>query len=254
MVRKKKLILLTNDDGIQAPGLKVLAEHLSALGEVHTVAPEKEQSAVGHSVTLRHPLRIEEIAPRVTAVEGTPTDCVLLAYYRILPERPAMIFSGINFGMNLGDDITYSGTVSAALEATLLGIPAVAASIGREGKVVHYDVAAKFTAKVGRRILREGLPKDTLLNINVPNLPANRIKGVAITRQGRRSYDDVIIEKTDPRGRPYFWIGNGEPRWDEASGTDIEAIRAGKISVSPIHLDLTNHRAIERIRNWKLRK
>ncbi len=251
---KKRLILLTNDDGLQVPGLQVLAEELSTLGEIHIVAPEKEQSAVGHSLTLRHPLRIEKIAPRVTAVEGTPTDCVLLAYYRLLPGKPAIVFSGINFGLNLGDDITYSGTVSAALEATLLGIPAIAVSIGREGKVIYYDVAAKFAAKIGRRALKEGLPRDTLLNINVPNLPKSSIKGVAITRQGRRSYDDVIIEKVDPRGRPYFWIGNGEPRWDEASGTDIEAIRADKISVTPIHLDLTNHRAIERIRSWKLRK
>jgi 5'-nucleotidase len=250
----KRLILVTNDDGVNAPGLKALAEHVSALGDVYIVAPEREQSAVGHSVTLRHPLRISEVAPRVTAVEGTPTDCVLLAYHRLLPEKPAIVFSGINFGWNLGDDITYSGTVSAAMEAIMLDIPAVAVSIGRSRRKIHYDVAAKFAAKIGRRVLKEGLPKDTLLNVNVPNLPADKIKGVSVTRQGRRSYGDVIVEKEDPRGRAYYWIGNGEPRWDEASGNDIEAIRAARISVTPVHLDLTNHSAIDKLRGWRLRK
>lgn len=251
--RRKKLILVTNDDGVQAQGLKVLAEHLSALGEVYVVAPDREQSAVGHSLTLRHPLRIAEVGPRVTAVEGTPTDCVLLGYYRILPAEPALVCSGINFGHNLGDDITYSGTVSAAFEATLLGIPAIAISIGREGKRVHYDVAARFAVRLARKGLREGLPRDTLLNVNLPNLPASKIKGVVVTKQGRRSYDDVIVEKVDPRGRAYFWIGNGDPRWADDSGTDINAIRAGKISITPVHLDLTNHTAIEKLKEWKIR-
>lgn len=252
--KPKRLILVTNDDGIEAPGLKMLAEHLEPLGEVHVVAPDREQSAVGHSLTLRHPLRIAEVGPRVTAVEGTPTDCLLLAFYRILPAKPAIVFSGINFGWNLGDDVTYSGTVSAAFEATLLGIPAVAVSTGRNGKKVYYDVAAKFAAKIGRKVLEEGLPADTLLNVNLPMLPASRIKGVEVTRQGRRVYDDVIVEKKDPRGRAYFWIGNGEARWSEAGGTDIEAIRKGKISVTPIHLDLTNHSAIEELKGWKMGK
>jgi len=252
--KPKRLILVTNDDGIEAPGLKMLAEQLEPLGEVHVVAPDREQSAVGHSLTLRHPLRIAEVGPRVTAVEGTPTDCLLLAFYRILPAKPAIVFSGINFGWNLGDDVTYSGTVSAAFEATLLGIPAVAVSTGRNGKKVYYDVAAKFAAKIGRKVLEEGLPADTLLNVNLPMLPASRIKGVEVTRQGRRVYDDVIVEKEDPRGRAYFWIGNGEARWSEAGGTDIEAIRKGKISVTPIHLDLTNHSAIEELKGWKMGK
>ncbi len=251
--KRKKLILVTNDDGVQAQGLRVLAEHLGALGEVYVVAPDREQSAVGHSLTLRHPLRIVEVGPRVTAVEGTPTDCVLLGYHRILPAEPALVCSGINFGHNLGDDITYSGTVSAAFEATLLGIPAMAISIGREGKKVHYDMAARFAAKLARKVLREGLPRDTLLNVNLPNLPASRIKGVVVTKQGRRSYGDVIVEKVDPRGRAYFWIGNGEPRWADDSGTDINAIRAGKISLTPIHLDLTNHKAIEKLKDWKVK-
>lgn len=248
------MILVTNDDGIQAPGMRILAERLEALGEVYIVAPDRERSAVGHSLTLRHPLRILEIAPKMVAVEGTPTDCVLLAYHRLLPRKPTLVVSGINFGYNLGDDITYSGTVSAAFEATLLGVPAIAVSIGREGKKVHYDTAANFAAKLARRTLREGLPPDTLLNVNVPNLPASRIRGVSVTRQGKRQYGDVIVEKVDPRGVPYFWIGNGEPRWTDAAGTDINAVRAGKISVTPIHLDLTNHPAIEKIRSWKIRR
>ncbi len=251
---RKRLILVTNDDGVKAPGLTALADSLSVLGEVHVVAPEKEQSAVGHALTLRHPLRIEEMGPRITAVEGTPTDCVLLAAYRLLPSKPDILFSGINFGHNLGDDVTYSGTVSAALEATLLGIPAIAVSIGRDGKKIHYDVAAEFAVKLGRKVLKDGLPRDTLLNVNLPNLAAAKIKGVEVTRQGRRSYDDVIIDKVDPRGRAYFWIGNGKPVWEDDAGADIHAIRADKISVTPIHLDLTNHSALETIRGWKIRK
>ncbi|RJP69705.1 MAG: 5'/3'-nucleotidase SurE [Candidatus Abyssobacteria bacterium SURF_17] len=251
--KERKLILVTNDDGIQAPGLRILAEHLSDLGEVYMVAPDREQSAVGHSLTLHHPLRINEVGPRMIAVEGTPTDCVLLARYRLLPQKPSLVFSGINYGHNLGDDITYSGTVSAAFEATLLGIPSVAISIERDGKKIYYDVAAKFAKKIAQKVLKEGLPKDTFLNVNLPNVPASKIRGVVVTKQGRRSYDDVIVAKVDPRGRPYFWIGNGEPRWEQASGTDIQAVRENKISITPIHLDLTNHRAIEKLKDWKIR-
>jgi 5'-nucleotidase len=249
---KKRLILVTNDDGVRAPGLAALAKSLTDLGKVYIIAPEREQSAVGHSLTIHHPLRITQMAPGTTSVEGTPTDCVLLAYYRLLPEKPAIVFSGINFGYNLGDDLTYSGTVSAAFEAVLLGLPAIAVSISREGKKTHYDTAARFAARLGRKALTEGLPKDTLLNVNVPNLPAGKIKGVALTKQGRRAYDDVIVEKVDPRGRPYFWIGNGEPRWAEGNGTDIEAVRKKKISITPVHLDLTNHPAIEDLKRWNI--
>jgi 5'-nucleotidase len=251
--QQKKVILVTNDDGITALGLKVLADHLSAVGEVYVVAPDRESSAAGHSLTLHHPLRMTEVGPRMAAVEGTPTDCVLLAYHRVLPEKPAIVFSGINYGHNLGDDVTYSGTVSAAFEATLLGLPSVAISIGREGKKIHYEVAAKFAVKLARKILQKGLPKDTLLNVNVPNVPESRLKGVVITRQGQRAYGDVIVERVDPRGRPYFWIGNGEPLWRDDRGADINAIRADKISITPIHLDLTNHKAIEKLKGWKLR-
>jgi len=251
---KKKIILVTNDDGVRTPGLKTLAEHATALGEVYVVAPASEQSGVGHSLTLLHPMRIHEVEPRVIAVEGTPTDCVLLAYHRLLPEKPALVFSGINYGYNLGDDVTYSGTVSAAFEATLLGVPAIAVSTERDEKKTHFDVAAKFAIKIARRALKEGLPEDTLLNVNVPNLQAGKIKGVEVTRTGRCAYGDVIVEKKDPRGRPYFWIGTNDTQWDKAGGTDFEAIRNDKISITPIHLDLTNHAAINRIRDWKMTK
>jgi 5'-nucleotidase len=252
--KKKRLILVTNDDGVRAPGLKALAEHAGALGDVYVVAPATEQSGAGHSLTLLNPMRINEAAPKVIAVEGTPTDCVLLAYHRILPEKPALVFSGINSGYNLGDDITYSGTVSAAFEATLLGMPAIAVSTGREEKRVHYDVAAKFAVKIARRALKEGLPDDTLLNVNVPNLPAAKIKGVEVTRTGRCAYGDVIVEKKDPRERPYFWIGSNNTQWERTAGTDHEAIRNDKISITPIHLDLTNHSAIDKIKDWKMKK
>ena len=252
--KQKRIILVTNDDGVRTPGLRTLAEHASALGEVYVVAPATEQSGVGHSLTLLHPMRMHEIAPKVIAVEGTPTDCVLLAYHRILPEKPAIVFSGINRGHNLGHDITYSGTVSAAFEATLLGMPAIAVSIGHEKKKIHYDVAAKFAVKIGRRALKEGLPKDTLLNVNVPNLPVTKIKGVKVTRTGRCAYGDVIVEKKDPRGRPYFWIGTNDTEWEKTGGTDHEAIRNDRISITPIHLDLTNHSAIDKIKDWKMKK
>ena len=252
--KQKKLILVTNDDGITAPGIRVLAKHMRALGDVYVVAPDREQSAVGHSLTLRDPLRVTEIAPKTIAVDGTPTDAVLLAYYRLLPARPDLVVSGINYGWNLGDDATYSGTVSAAFEAMLLGIPAIAISTGRDKKKVYYDVAARFALKIGREVLKKALPRDTLLNVNLPSLPESRIKGVTVTRQGRRMYDDVIFEKTDPRGRPYYWIGDGNARWLESEGTDVEAIQSGRISITPIHRDLTNHSAIDEIKGWKVKK
>jgi 5'-nucleotidase len=252
--KRRRLILVTNDDGVRAPGIKALAKHMKALGDVYVIAPDREQSAVGHSLTLRDPLRVTEIAPKTIAVEGTPTDAVLLAYYRLLPAKPDIVISGINYGCNLGDDATYSGTVSAAFEATLLGIPAIAISTARDKKKVYYDVAAKFALKIAREVLKHGLPKDTLLNVNLPSLPESRIKGVSVTRQGRRVYGDVIVEKVDPRGRPYYWIGDGNPRWMESEGTDVEAIQNGRISLTPIQLDLTNHSAIEEIAGWKVKK
>jgi len=235
------LILVSNDDGIHSEGLAALAEAVAAHGRVVVVAPDREQSAVSHSLTLHRPLRIDEAGPWRYMVDGTPTDCINLAVNAILSERPALVVSGINKGANLGDDVTYSGTVSAAMEGTLLGIPSIAVSqVGR----APYDfrAAAEFAAGVVARALGHPLPPDTLLNVNVPRLePGAHPRGVSLTRMGRRRYGDAIVEKIDPRGRKYYWIGGEELSFVEEEGTDFAAISAGCISVTPIHLDLTNY-------------
>jgi 5'/3'-nucleotidase len=240
-------ILLSNDDGVSSEGLTTLQETLAPLDEVWVVAPDRDQSAVSHSVTLQRPLRIEQLGPRVFTVDGTPTDCVNLAINGILRERPRLVISGINRGANLGDDVTYSGTVSAAMEATLLGVPAIAVSvIGRER--FDFTVAAAFTRQLTIAILRDQLPADTLLNVNVPDLPAEQIKGFALTRQGKRRYGDAIIEKVDPRGKKYYWIGGDQLDFVDAEGTDFSAVQRGLISVTPLHLDLTNYASLTLLR------
>lgn len=236
-------ILLSNDDGISSDGLAALHEALAALDEVWVVAPDRDQSAVSHSLTLYRPLRIEPMGPRSYAVDGTPTDCVNLAINGILQERPCLMVSGINRGANLGDDITYSGTVSAAMEATLLGVPAVAVSVAGRGPF-DYAAATAFIKRLVKLVLRQGLPADTLLNVNVPDLPVHDIRGYALTRQGKRRYSDAIVEKVDPRGKKYYWIGGGEADFVAAEGTDFAAIQAGLISVTPLHLDLTNYTSL----------
>lgn len=244
-------ILLSNDDGIGSEGLTILQEVLASLDEVWVVAPDRDQSAVSHSLTLHRPLRIEPVAPRAFTVDGTPTDCVNLAINGILRERPRLVISGINRGANLGDDITYSGTVSAAMEATLLGIPAIAVSlVGRDR--FEFGPAADFTRRLAAAIFREALPPDTLLNVNVPDLPAERIKGFALTRQGKRRYGDAIVEKTDPRGKKYYWIGGDQLTFVDAEGTDFSAVQRGLISITPLHLDLTNYASLERLQHLKV--
>jgi 5'-nucleotidase len=243
------LILITNDDGVDSGGLHALARALAPLGEVYTVAPDRERTAAGHALTLSHPLRARALGRRRFSVDGTPTDCVTLGATRLLPRKPDLVVSGINRGSNLGDDVTYSGTVSAAFEATLLGIPAFAVSVDGQARF-RFRLAAEFARALARRILEEGLPRDTLLNVNVPDLPASRVRGVAITRQGRREYREMIVEKTDPRGRTYYWIGGSDPAWARVPDSDAEAVRAGRISITPLHLDLTNHRARAALRRW----
>jgi len=244
-------ILLSNDDGVASEGLRALQEKLASLDEVWVVAPDRDQSAVSHSLTLQRPLRIEQIGPRTYAVDGTPTDCVNLAINGILRERPRLVISGINRGANLGDDITYSGTVSAAMEATLLGVPGIAVSlVGTEQ--FDFAAAADFTNRLATRLLRDSLPPDTLLNVNVPPLPAGEIKGFALTRQGKRRYGDAIVEKVDPRGKKYYWIGGGSLDFVEAEGTDFSAVHRGLISITPLHLDLTNYRSLEQLQHLKI--
>lgn len=246
------IILATNDDGIRSKGMIVLAKALQGLGDVFVVAPDREKSAVAHSLTLHRPLRVEKIKKNFYAVDGTPADCVHLGVNAILPERPRLIVSGINKGGNLGDDITYSGTVSAAFEGTLLGIPSFAISLVSRSHF-KFDGAARFAAKVARQIIEKGLLKDTLLNINVPNLDEEKIKTYKITQQGRWVHNgSAVIEKVDPRGKKYYWIGGGELVFDKRRGTDFEAVSRGCISITPLHLDLTHYPSIGPLRKWRL--
>jgi 5'-nucleotidase len=242
-------ILLSNDDGITSDGIVALREALADLDEIWVVAPDRDQSAVSHSLTLHRPLRIESVGPRAFAIDGTPTDCVNLAINRILAERPRLVVAGINRGANLGDDVTYSGTVSAAMEATLLGVPAIAVSLVARDQF-DFSAAAAFARRLAIAVLRDPLPPDTLLNVNVPDGPAERITGFALTHQGKRRYSDAIVEKVDPRGKKYYWIGGGEADFVAAEGTDFSAVHSGLVSITPLHLDLTNYaslRALERL-------
>lgn len=241
-------ILVTNDDGIHSPGLKALAEALEEIGELYVIAPDRERSAAGHALTLHKPLRATEVAPRWYVVDGTPTDCVTLGVMGMLKETPDLLVSGINLGANMGDDITYSGTVSAAFEGTLLGIASFAIS-AVEPLRQDLGTAGAFAARLARLVLERGLPPDTLLNVNVP--PGD-LNGVEVTRQGKRTYSEVIVEKIDPRGKTYYWIGGGEPTWERLGGTDYEAVVEGRISITPLHLDLTNYSATEALKNWEV--
>jgi len=235
------MILVSNDDGIHSEGLRALHDALSALDEVVVVAPDRERSASSHSLTLDRPLRSDEIRPGWHAVDGTPTDCVVLAVQAILRERPRLVVSGINRGPNLGDDVHYSGTVSAAMEGTLLGLPSIAVSLASRGDF-RFDGAARFAARLAAWVLADGLPPDTLLNVNVPlSEDGETPERFELARLGRRRYSGTIEAKIDPRGRKYYWIGGDEIEIRAEPGTDFAAIAAGAISLTPIHLDLTNH-------------
>lgn len=238
------LILVTNDDGIHAPGLATLVAALQTVGDVRVFAPDRQQSAVGHGVSLHRPLRVTQIKTGWCMVDGTPTDCVMLAVRDLLGAKPDLVVSGVNPGANLGDDITYSGTVAGAYEGMLLGITSFAVSdVSYTPK--HTETAAKFAAKLAHELLVSGLPKDTMLNVNVPDVPYEALNGVAVTRMGRRDYQDVIVKRLDPRGGAYYWIGGNEPSHVEEEGTDFEAIGRGMISITPLHRDVTNYAALE---------
>jgi len=241
------VILVTNDDGVHAQGVGALAEALGSLGDVYVVAPDREQSAVGHALTLHRPLRVDRIGERRFAVNGTPSDCVNLGVLGLLPEPPVLVVSGINHGSNLGDDVTYSGTVSAAMEGTLLGVPSMAVSQA-EGEASGFDAAGRVAELVAARVLVEGLPAKTLLNINVPR---GELRGIRLTRLGHRVYREKVVQEVDPRGRPYFWIGAGPPEWQEDEASDIAAVHAGFAAVTPLHLDLTHFGALGRMSEWE---
>jgi len=236
-------VLLSNDDGIRAPGLKVLEKAVKSIArEVWVAAPETEQSAASHSLTVRDPLRIRRLKPRRFAINGTPTDSVLLGVTKAMENNaPDIVLSGVNRGGNLGEDVTYSGTVAAAMEATLLGIPAIAFSqVARDGKPVRWRVCAEWLPKVIGKLSATTLPKNVLLNVNFPDVPADRVTGVEVCGLGRRKIGSGIVEAEDPRGEPYYWIGSQRNEDSHEKGTDLEAVGRGVIAVTPLCLDLTH--------------
>lgn len=241
---------MTNDDGIHSPGLRMLAHALQGLGRVVVVAPDRERSAISHALTLHSPLRATEQATDWWAVDGTPTDCVNLGIHGLLKASPDLVVSGINQGANLGDDLTYSGTVAAAMEATLMGVPAMAVSLAGE-RFAEDDFlwGGRWAADLATLVKNRGLPADTFLNVN---LPVGCPQGLRLTRQGKRRYTDTVVQNLDPRGRTYYWIGAGELTFQELEGTDAHAVERGFVSVTPLHLDLTNYAAFERLRQWDL--
>jgi 5'-nucleotidase len=245
----KPLILISNDDGIDAPGIIALAEALSDLGEVFVVAPDREQSAKSHSISLDRPLRVFERQPGWFAVDGTPADCVYLGLLHLAPRRPALVASGINRGYNLGSDFFYSGTVAAAVEGAIRGVPSFAISLER-GPGDGLLPAARFAHAVAHAILAEGLPHKTLLNVNVPNRGV--LKGYQWTRLGERAYRDQVEVRTDLRGQRYFWIGGPEMDAVDPPGTDGAAVRDQAVSVTPLDLDLTSHGLLAALPGWRL--
>jgi 5'-nucleotidase len=245
-------IMVTNDDGIQAPGILALTAALRELGDVTVVAPDRERSAAGHSLTLHSPLRVFELKKGFYAVDGTPTDCVNMGIHSLLSFRPDLVVSGINHGPNLGDDITYSGTVAAAMEATLMGIPAMAVSLATYERSGHFSVAALVAVRLAKQVIANGLPEDTFLNVNIPDCSEADMNSVLVTRQGKRSFVGKIEDKTDPRGRKYYWIGSEEPSFNDEEGTDFHALNRRHVSVTPLHLDLTNYESMKIIAGWAL--
>jgi 5'-nucleotidase len=246
---KRPLILVSNDDGIEATGLRALARTLADLGEVMVVAPDRERSAASHAISLDRPLRVDEIEPGWWAVDGTPADCVYLALLHLLPRRPDLVASGINRGYNLGSDFFYSGTVAAAVEGAVRGVPSFAISLER-GPIEGFAAAAQFAHAIGHAILAEGLPVKTLLNVNVPN--HGPLRGYRWTRLGQRAYRDQVEVRTDLRGQRYFWIGGPELEADEAPDADGTAVRAGVVSVTPLDLDLTSQHLLGQLPGWRL--
>jgi len=241
------MILVTNDDGVLSPGIQILAKRLKELDSVVIVAPDRERSAAGHSMTLHRPLLIEEIKKSIFSVNGTPTDCVNIAVKGLLKEVPRLVVSGINKGPNLGDDVTYSGTVAGAIEARLLGIPSFAISLAARENF-RFAEAAEVAVRIAALIFDQGLSAGTLLNVNVPNSQLSGISGTAVTRLGKRIYHQMTVERVDPRGKKYYWIGGGDPDWEREEGTDFDAIDRNMVSITPLHLDLTDYDAFDRLR------
>lgn len=251
-------ILVTNDDGVSAPGLLILAQELRSIGKVTVLAPDRNWSASGHVKTLDRPLRVREVtlldgSPALSS-DGAPSDCVALALLGLLPDKVDLVVSGINPTANLGHDVTYSGTVTAAMEAAIWGVPGIAISLDTPDETpqpLDFRPAAGIARKVAAMVIEHGLPKDTLININVPYLPEGALKGLRITRQGLRVYRDSLVPRQDPRGRPYYWIGGDAPTGVPEDGTDFGALADQAVSITPLHLDLTDYRTLDLMRTWK---
>ena len=244
-------ILLTNDDGIGSPALAQLRRVLSPFGRVITIAPDRNQSATSHSLTLHRPLRIQETGEDTYSVDGTPTDCVLVAFHGQLGDKPDLVVSGINHGPNMGEDVFYSGTVAAAIEGVLQGVPGVAASLVTR-QASDFREPADVVGRILRQFLERGLTRRRLINLNLPFLPVEAIRGVRITRLGTRIYEDTLVRKVDPRGRDYFWIGGEDPVWRPDEGTDFHAVDAGYVSLTPLQLELTDPAARSELQSWGL--
>ncbi len=242
-------ILISNDDGYLAPGLAVLAEALAEVAEVTVVAPERNRSGASNSLTLDNPLRSHRADNGFVYVDGTPTDCVHLAITGLLEREPDMVVSGVNSGANLGDDVLYSGTVAAAMEGRFLGLPAVAVSLLGEAPQ-HYATAATVAKHLVLRLQHEPLPADTILNVNVPDLPWSALDGFEATRLGHRRKAEPVVKSRDPRGRAIYWVGPAGPEEDAGPGTDFHAVRHGRVSITPLHVDLTRYAALERVAHW----
>lgn len=244
-------LLLSNDDGYRAEGLLALVKQLAEFGDLHVVAPDRNRSGASSSLTLDAPLRVSRISPRVFAVNGTPSDCVHLALAGFLDDEPDMVVSGINDGPNLGDDVLYSGTVAAAIEGRFLGYPAIAVSLAAtSAEPRHYETAARVARRLLERIVEEPLPPDTILNVNVPDVAYDDLRGFAATRLGFRHRSEPIVPARDPRGRAIYWVGAAGPGQDAGPGTDFHAIDSGLVSVTPLTIDLTRHERRDPLQQW----
>lgn len=242
-------ILLSNDDGVYAPGLTMLQNVLRELGPIHVVAPDRNRSGASNSLTLSAPLRIKTLDNGQVSVEGTPTDCVHLAITGLLEDMPDMVVSGINAGANLGDDVWYSGTVAAAMEGRFLGLPAIAISLCGE-RHEYYHTAGIIARRLTRHLLQYPLPPKTILNVNVPDVPYEELQGYQITRLGTRHRAEPTIRQVDPRGHPIYWVGPAGAEQDAGKGTDFHAVANGYVSITPLRMDLTDHEALDRLGSW----
>ena len=242
-------ILISNDDGVLAPGLRALVNELSIVADIDVMAPDRNRSGASNSLTLSRPLRARQMDNGYYSVEGTPTDCVHLALTGFFDPVADLVVSGINEGANLGDDILYSGTVAAAMEGRFLGLPAIAVSMVGDN-IQHYDTAAVIVRQLILKLSTNGLPMKTILNVNVPDLPLNKLKGIEVTRLGARHSAEPILKENDPRGRPIYWIGPPGPEADAGPGTDFFAINQGFVSITPLHLDMTHYSVFEQLSSW----